>query len=58
MAAPKILLIGYGGVGNTGPEALLHADIEDLRAVFGDRDPASSTLMPAWRRNQRGQGGA
>jgi hypothetical protein len=30
------LLIGYNGANNTGAEALLQADIDDLRAVFGD----------------------
>jgi polysaccharide pyruvyl transferase WcaK-like protein len=36
MNPPKILLIGYNGANNTGAEALLQADIEDFRAVFGD----------------------
>jgi polysaccharide pyruvyl transferase WcaK-like protein len=36
MDPPKILLIGYNGANNTGAEALLQADIEDLRAVFGN----------------------
>ena len=36
MDAPRILLIGYSGANNTGAEALLQADIEDLRAVFGE----------------------
>jgi hypothetical protein len=36
MAAPRILLIGYSGANNTGAEALLQADIEDLRDVFGE----------------------
>jgi polysaccharide pyruvyl transferase WcaK-like protein len=36
MDPPKILLIGYSGANNTGAEALLQADIEDLRAVFGE----------------------
>ena len=36
MDPPRILLIGYSGANNTGAEALLQADIEDLRAVFGD----------------------
>jgi polysaccharide pyruvyl transferase WcaK-like protein len=36
MSPPRILLIGYNGANNTGAEALLQADIEDLRAVFGD----------------------
>ena len=36
MGAPRILLIGYSGANNTGAEALLQADIEDLRAVFGE----------------------
>ena len=36
MDAPKVLLIGYSGANNTGAEALLQTDIEDLRAVLGD----------------------
>jgi polysaccharide pyruvyl transferase WcaK-like protein len=36
MKPPRILLIGYNGANNTGAEALLQADIDDLRAVFGD----------------------
>jgi polysaccharide pyruvyl transferase WcaK-like protein len=39
MSAPQILLIGYNGANNTGAEALLQADIDDLRAVFGDEAP-------------------
>jgi polysaccharide pyruvyl transferase WcaK-like protein len=35
MAAPKVLCIGYNGANNTGAEALLLADIEDIRAVLG-----------------------
>src|SRR5512135_2869282 len=31
----KVLLVGYSGANNTGAEALLLADIEDMRAVFG-----------------------
>jgi polysaccharide pyruvyl transferase WcaK-like protein len=32
---PKILLVGYNGATNTGAEALLQADIADLRALLG-----------------------
>ncbi len=32
----KVLLIGYSGANNTGAEALLQADIGDLRAVLGE----------------------
>ncbi len=32
---PKVLLLGYSGANNTGAEALLLADIEDMRSVFG-----------------------
>jgi polysaccharide pyruvyl transferase WcaK-like protein len=35
MAAPKVLCIGYNVANNTGAEALLLADIEDIRAVLG-----------------------
>src|SRR5579864_9146875 len=34
-AAPRVLLFGYNGANNTGAEALLLADIEDVRAVLG-----------------------
>jgi polysaccharide pyruvyl transferase WcaK-like protein len=33
--APRILLVGYSGANNTGAEALLRADIEDIRAILG-----------------------
>ncbi|HET7929458.1 MAG TPA: polysaccharide pyruvyl transferase family protein [Actinomycetota bacterium] len=36
MTQPKVLLIGYNGANNTGAEALLQADIQDFRAVFGE----------------------
>ena len=36
MTPPKVLLIGYNGANNTGAEALLQADIQDFRAVFGE----------------------
>ena len=35
MSAPAVLLVGYNGANNTGAEALLQADIADLRAVLG-----------------------
>ena len=35
MDGPRILVVGYAGANNTGAEALLHADVEDLRAVTG-----------------------
>lgn len=34
-SAPRVLLLGYNGANNTGAEALLLADIEDVRAVLG-----------------------
>ena len=34
-SAPRVLLVGYNGANNTGAEALLLADIEDVRAVLG-----------------------
>ena len=36
-SGPKVLLVGYSGANNTGAEALLLADIEDMRAVFGPK---------------------
>jgi len=35
MSQTKVLLVGYSGANNTGAEALLLADIEDVRAVLG-----------------------
>ena len=35
MNGPRILVVGYSGANNTGAEALLRADLEDLRAVLG-----------------------
>lgn len=35
MNGRRILLVGYSGANNTGAEALLRSDIEDLRAVLG-----------------------
>jgi len=32
---PRVLLIGYNGANNTGAEALLLSDIEDIRAMLG-----------------------
>ncbi len=45
---PKVLLVGYSGANNTGAEALLLADIEDMRAVFGpDVRITVPTINPA-----------
>src|SRR4030095_6689811 len=43
MRAPTVLLVGYNGANNTGAEALLQADIADLRAVLG---PAARLTVP------------
>lgn len=32
---PRVLMVGYNGANNTGAEALLQADIEDVQAVLG-----------------------
>lgn len=32
---PQVLLVGYNGANNTGAEALLLSDLEDVRAVLG-----------------------
>jgi polysaccharide pyruvyl transferase WcaK-like protein len=32
---PRVLMVGYNGANNTGTEALLQADIDDVRAVLG-----------------------
>lgn len=34
-SAPRVLMLGYSGANNTGAEALLLADIEDVRTVLG-----------------------
>lgn len=33
--SPRVLLVGYNGANNTGAEALLLSDIQDVRAVLG-----------------------
>ena len=33
--SPRVLMLGYNGANNTGAEALLLSDIEDVRAVLG-----------------------
>jgi polysaccharide pyruvyl transferase WcaK-like protein len=43
-ADPRVLLVGYNGANNTGAEALLLADIADIRAVFG---PGAQLTIPA-----------
>ena len=44
----KVLLVGYSGANNTGAEALLLADIEDMRAVFGSNGRITiPTINPA-----------
>ena len=35
MSQTKVLLVGYNGANNTGAEALLLSDIDDVRAVLG-----------------------
>src|SRR5512139_2385688 len=35
MSQTKVLLVGYNGANNTGAEALLMSDIEDVREVLG-----------------------
>jgi polysaccharide pyruvyl transferase WcaK-like protein len=40
---PRVLMVGYNGANNTGAEALLLADIEDVRAVLG---PGARITVP------------
>ncbi|HET9671629.1 MAG TPA: polysaccharide pyruvyl transferase family protein [Actinomycetota bacterium] len=48
MDGPRILAVGYSGANNTGAEALLRADIEDVRAVLGgDARITVPSLNPA-----------
>jgi polysaccharide pyruvyl transferase WcaK-like protein len=55
MAEPRILLIGYSGANNTGAEALMLADIADIRAVFGADVPITiPALDPAQLRRYVG----
>lgn len=44
MADPKALLVGYNGANNTGAEALLLADIADIRTALG---PGARLTIPA-----------
>lgn len=44
MADPKVLLVGYNGANNAGAEALLLADIADIRAALG---PGAQLTIPA-----------
>jgi polysaccharide pyruvyl transferase WcaK-like protein len=41
---PRVLVVGYNGANNTGAEALLTADLADLRAVLG---PDALITVPA-----------
>lgn len=43
-AGPRILMVGYNGASNTGAEALLLADIADVRAVLG---PQARITVPS-----------
>src|SRR5689334_2902825 len=43
-SAWRVLLFGYSGANNTGAEALLLADIDDLRAVLG---PQAMITIPS-----------
>jgi polysaccharide pyruvyl transferase WcaK-like protein len=40
---PRVLMVGYNGANNTGAEALLQADIEDVRTVLG---PSARITVP------------
>jgi len=40
---PRVLIVGYNGANNTGAEALLQADIEDVRSVLG---PQATITVP------------
>jgi polysaccharide pyruvyl transferase WcaK-like protein len=56
MVDPRILLIGYNGANNTGAEALLLADLADVRAVFGPDAPITiPALEPANLRRYVGE---
>ncbi len=41
---PQVLAIGYSGANNTGAEAVLLADVEDLRTVLG---PQACITVPS-----------
>jgi polysaccharide pyruvyl transferase WcaK-like protein len=48
MTTPRVLLVGYNGANNTGAEALLLADVADVRAVLGsETDITVPSLNPA-----------
>ena len=40
----RVLMVGYNGANNTGAEALLASDIEDVRAVLG---PEAHITVPS-----------
>ncbi|MDD5646994.1 MAG: polysaccharide pyruvyl transferase family protein [Candidatus Bipolaricaulis sp.] len=40
----RVLAVGYSGANNTGAEALLRADVDDLRAVLG---PGAAITVPS-----------
>jgi len=45
---PRVLLFGYNGANNTGAEALLLSDIQDVRAVLG---PEAHITVPTLNEN-------
>ena len=45
--APRIMMLGYNGANNTGAEALLLSDINDVRAVFPEASITVPTLNEA-----------
>ncbi len=46
--SPRVLMVGYNGANNTGAEALLASDIEDVRAILGPNAHITvPTLNPA-----------
>ncbi|NPV09299.1 MAG: polysaccharide pyruvyl transferase family protein [Anaerolineae bacterium] len=44
---PRVLLVGYNGANNTGAEALLQADLRDLRSLLPDAQVTVPTLSEA-----------
>jgi polysaccharide pyruvyl transferase WcaK-like protein len=54
---PSVMMMGYNGANNTGAEALLLADIADVRAVLGPETPITvPTLNPANLRRYLSEG--
>ena len=55
-SGPRVLMLGYSGANNTGAEALLLADIEDVQAVLGPQAVITSRANAALAAKQSKHG--